>query len=235
MAPAIAGFVVFLYGFKALFVLAGIIYLISAIPLFYLPEFPFNDKFSFGTFVKLVRKYPHYLVAEIFENVREDAEGIIWPVVVYLNFRDVLSIGYIGTISGVGSILFVLLVGKYTDRINKQKLLAAGAFIMALIWVSRYYVSTPLPSYALTLVASFFAALILIPINSIVYGVAKREGAANFILFREFAVTIGRLLLWLFAFLVISSVNYIFIFTALACLGLVYISRSNLEDGLKGE
>lgn len=228
-APIIAAFIVLIFGFKALFIVAGIIYLISAIPLFYLPEFPFKEKIRIDNFVKLLKKYPQYIVAEVFENIREDAEAIIWPVFVYLSFRDILSIGYIGTISGIGNILFVLLIGKYADKMDKRKLLGAGALVMIAIWIFRLFVSAPFPAYAFTLVSAFFAALILIPINTIVYGVAKREDAPTFILFREFGVTLGRIILYIFAFLVLSSINYIFIFTAIACLGLFYLSRKNLE------
>lgn len=228
-APAIAALIVLFLGFKILFIVAGAIYLLSAIPLFYLPEFPFKEKIRMAGFVRLLKEYPQYIAAEVFENIREDAEAIIWPVFVYLSFRNILSIGYIGTISGIGGILFILLVGKYTDKTDKRKLLGAGALIMALVWILRLFAGAPFSAYALTLVSAFFAALILIPINTVVYGVAKREGAPTFILFREFGVTLGRVILYIFAFLVFSSMNYIFIFTAAACLGLLYLSQKNLE------
>jgi MFS family permease len=228
-APIIGACIVLFFGFKALFIFTTILYLISAIPVLYLPEFPFEEKIHIKRFFQLLREYPHYIVAEIFENIREDAEGIIWPVFIYLTFRNILSIGYIGTISGVGAILFNLLVGKYTDKIDKRKLLSAGALIMVVIWTFRFFATTPTIAYSLTLVAAFFGILIMIPINTMVYGLAKREGAPTFILFREFGVTLGRVVLYIFAFLAIQSINYIFIFTALACLGLFYLSRKNLE------
>jgi hypothetical protein len=228
-SPILAAFIVIFLGFKALFVFAGFIYLISAIPLFYLPEFLFKEKIQIGNFLKLLKKYPHYIIAEIFENIREDAEGIIWPVFVYLSFRNILSIGYIGTISGIGEIIFLLFVGKYTDKIDKRKLLKIGASVMSIIWILRFFISSQISFYIFSLAASFFASLILVPINTIVYGTAKREDAPTFILFREFGVTLGRLILYIFAFFVLSSINYIFIFTAIACLGLMYLSRKNLE------
>lgn len=228
-APTIAAFIVFYFGFQSLFILSAIIYLISSIPLFYLPEFPFKEKIHIRRFFQLLKEYPQYIAAEVFENVREDAEGIIWPVFIYLSFKNILSIGYIGTISSIGGILFIWLVGKYTDKIDKRKLLGAGSIIMALIWVLRFFAVNQIFAYILTLAASFFNALIMIPINTIVYGVAKREGPPTFILFREFGVTLGRIVLYLFAFLVIQHLNYIFAFTALACLGLYWMSRKNLE------
>jgi len=103
---------------------------------------------------------------------------------------------------------------------------------MLIIWALRFFAVTPIIAYSLTLASAFFGVLIMIPINTIVYGLAKREGAPTFILFREFGVTLGRTALYIFAFFVIYSINYIFIFTALACLGLFYLSRKNLETPL---
>jgi len=229
LAPVIGAFVVVLFGFKSLFLLTGAIYLISVIPVLYLPEFPFKEKIHIRRFFQLLKERPHYIAAEIFENIREDAEAIIWPVFVYLAFRNILSIGYIGTISSIGVILFNLIVGRYTDKAGKNKLFGAGALIMVVIWVLRFFTTTPLVAYSLTLAAAFFGVLIMIPINAIVYGLAKTEDAPTFILFREFGVTLGRVLLYIFAFFVIQSINYIFAFTAIACLGLLYLSQKNLE------
>jgi MFS family permease len=229
LAPLIASIIVFFYGFKSLFVFAGTIYLISTIPLFYLSEFQFKEKVRMNRFFQLLKEYPWYFLAEIFENIREDAEEIIWPVFIYLSFHSILSIGYIGTLSGVGGALFVLFIGKYSDRTDKRKLLSIGAIIMFVIWIFRFFVNTPLSIYIFTLLAAFFTTLLKIPLNTVVYDIAKEEGAPTFILFREFAVTIGRTLLYLFAFLILSSVHYIFIFTAFACLCLFYLSHKNLE------
>jgi len=229
LAPLIGAFIVFHFGYKALFVFSSLVYLVSTIPLYYLPELPFNEAFSIGKFVALVKEYPHYAIAEIFENIREDAEGIIWPVFIYLSFKNILAIGWLGTLESVGGILFIYLVGKYTDTIEKRTLLGTGAIIMTIMWVLMYFAHAPLYAYAITLVVSFFGALIMIPINAIVYGVAKREGAANFILFREVFVTIGRVILYAVALLALSSIQYVFIFVAAACLGLFFLSRTKLE------
>jgi MFS family permease len=228
-APVIAAFVISFFGFKYLFLLTAAIYLVSVIPVLYLPEFPFKEKIHVRRFFQLLRKYPRYIAAEIFENIREDAEGVIWPIFIYLAFRNILAIGYIGALSGVGAILFNLLVGKYTDKIDKRKLLGAGALIMVLIWILRFFPATQLIAYGLTLASAFFGILIIIPINTMVYNIAKREGAPTFIIFREFGVAIGRIALYVFAFFVIKSMDYIFIFAALACLGLLYLSKKNIE------
>lgn len=228
-APIISAVVIINSGFKNLFIISGIFYFISAIPLLYLPEFYHVSSLNLDKFKTLFKEYKNYFVTEIFINMKEDAEGKIWPIFVYLSFRDFLSIGYVGTISMIGGILFTLLVGKYTDRFNKMSLFGIGSIILSLIWLLRFFVTSQIFVYVLTIMATFFEPLILIPIRSIVYNYAKREGPQTFILFREFANLTGRLLLYLFAIIFIASIKYVFIFVSLACVGLFIMSRMNLE------
>ena len=230
LAPIAAAFIVLFFGFKMLFVFTAVIYLASAVPVLYLPEISFKEKMMIRDLFKLLKKYPHYIVAEMLENLREEAEGVIWPVFVYLAFRNILSIGYIGAASGVGLVLFDLLVGKYADKIDKRKLLGAGALVLAMIWILRLFFVTPLAAYALTVAASFFGVLAVIPLTAMFYGNAKRESAPTFIIFRELGIMFGRVILYAIAFLVIGSMNYIFIFAALICLGLFFLSKKNIES-----
>ncbi len=227
--PIISAVIVVYYGFKNIFIISSVLYFISIIPILYLPEFESKGRLKFDQFKKLLTKYPRYFVAEILVNMKEEAEGRIWPVFVYLSFMNVLSIGYLGTIGAIGSITFMFFVGRYTDKIDKRKLLGYGSVILAIIWFARFFTITPLIAYVLTLTVSFFDVLILIPMRTVVYSIAKHEGPHSFILFREFANAGGRILLYFFAFLMISSIKYIFICIALVCVALLYVTRRELE------
>ncbi len=228
-APAVGGFVAVFFGFKDLFILAGVVYFISIIPLLFLPEFPYRSRLNLGKIVDLIKGYSKYFWADTIENLREDAEGIVWPIFVYLSFKSVLSIGYIGTLGSIGSALFIFFVGKYSDKSDRKKMMAGGAIIIAAIWFTRFFVTSPIVSYATTLAVGFFEALILIPLNSVVYNTAKVEGGAQFILFREFAVVAGRIFLYTIALLLIYNIRYVFILPALVGLYFIYLSRKNLE------
>src|SRR3989344_3103687 len=234
-APIVSAVLIGSFGFKVVFVIAVMIYLFSVIPLFYLPEYSFKEKMSLSNFASLFKKYPRLFFVAALEDIRGEAEGIIWPIIIYLSLRNILSVGYVGTISAVGAVLFVLLVGSYADKIDKRKLLGSGALIVAIIWALRMATSSAVASYALTLAASFFAALTLVPISSIMYGVAKRESVSTFILFRESSGVVGRLVLFSLALLLVSSINYIFLLPALACLGTWILSTKNLGDGLQSK
>ncbi len=231
-APFISGFMVIYFGFQSVFILAGAIYLLSALPLLSLPEFPYKETLKLRNVFALSKKYHKYVAADIFENLREDAEAIIWPIFVYLSFRSILSIGYIGTIDSMGSVLFLLLVGKYADRMDKRKLMMAGAAIITAAWIIRFFAHTPIAFYMITLGVAFFEALILIPLNTVVYDAGKHEGGATFILFREFPVIIGRIIIYASALLLVSNLRYIFVVAAIAGVCLFYASSKRLEVNL---
>ncbi len=231
-APVIAGFIAVFLGFKDLFIVAGIIYFISALPLLFLPEFSYKSRLKINKIIELFKGYRQYFWADAIENLREDAEGIVWPVFVYLSFKSILSIGYIGTLGAIGAALFMFFVGKFSDRANRQKIMMSGAVIIAILWVIRFFVITRVAFYATTLSVGFFEALILVPLNSVVYKTAKNEGGPQFILFRELAVVVGRTVLYVAAILLAFDVKYVFILPALAGFYFIHLSRKKIGTKL---
>jgi MFS family permease len=228
-APLISSLVIVLFGFRSLFIVSALIYLCSIIPLLSLEEHPNNAVFNWSDLIRLTRSYPYYVWAELIENIREDAEGIIWPIFVFLTFKNILTIGYVETIASIGAILFSLFVGKAADRSEKSKLLYFGVLIIGSIWIIRLFVHSEFSFYALSLAVGFFESLIMIPLNAVVYSVARKEGGANFILFREFIVAVGRIMLYIFALILVNNIRYIFLLPAVSSLYFLYVAKKNLS------
>lgn len=214
LGPLIGGFIAALGGFSLLIVVSAIVYIISAIPLLWLPELEFPVNLQFSKFKNLFVKYPRYFLTEFVENIREEMEGIIWPIIVFMVFKDVFSIGVVGAFLGFGSFLFMLLIGNFADRLDKKSFIKIGAIIMIAIWVSRYFFQGPIPYYLLTLAAGFFGALIVIPFSTFYYNLSRKENIAEFIIFREIPITLGRIVIYSLAFLLIGNIKITFLITA---------------------
>ncbi|MBI3572453.1 hypothetical protein HY091_02910 [Candidatus Kaiserbacteria bacterium] len=211
LAPILGGLVAVRYGFPALFVLGGMFLLVALIPLFFIPELSVSASFNFKTFLSIFERFRRYTFIEFAENIRQELEAVVWPLFIFLVFRNALSVGFIGTLAAIGSILFTLAIGKYTDKINPKIFMRIGAVLMALIWLLRYALPTaPLLLYASTLAAGFLACLIEVPFASFVYTSAKQTNVAEFILYREFPVTLARIVIYSTA-LVIASVTNLFL------------------------
>lgn len=215
--PLVGGVVAFHYGFPALLALGGCIFLISIIPLIWVPELTTTSELNFSIFAGLFRQFRRYTFVEFFENIREELEGIVWPLFIFLTFQNALSVGLIGTLAGVGSIIFTLLIGRYTDRINPKIFMRTGAILMVGIWLIRFaWPDIPTLLYASTVAAGLLGCLIVIPFTSYVYGSAKRTNVVEFIVYREFPVTLARIVVYSIALLIVTNVTNLFLVGAAA-------------------
>jgi MFS family permease len=209
--PLVSSIIIVLLGFDSLFILSGIVYLISFYPLFKLPELNNNFSFDFSRYKLLFKNYRRYFWAEFLENIHEEAEAIILPIVIFITIKSVISIGVVNTLTPIGGILFTFLVGKLSDNQNKQKLMRLGAFIMILCWLVRFIFPNAMIFYIVSIIVGFVEALVLIPFSSIIYSYAKKENPVEFLLFRESAVALSRVFVYLSAIILADRIISSFI------------------------
>lgn len=221
--PLIGSFVILYGGFPSLLMLSGAVFVISAIPLFWIPELDPPVRVRLRDILQLTRAHPHYIFIEFFENMREEAENIIWPVFVYLTFGSILSIGIVGALVSLGSVLLMFSIGKRIDTAETKTYMRLGACIMAAVWIARVFVHDQIAFYALTLAAGFFGGLIVIPWNTYIYRIAKKKNPPAFIVFREFVLAVTRLCSYALAVFFAFHLRDLFPFIAAACVLLLLL------------
>ncbi|MEI7498538.1 MAG: MFS transporter [Candidatus Falkowbacteria bacterium] len=205
-------------GFSALFLFAGIIYLISIIPVIFMAKIPIVVNINFDRILTYLRNYKKYFVAEFFQGISSEVEGYILPIFLFLTFNDILTIGFIGTFLSLGSAIFTLFIGKLSDKIDRKQMLRAGALAMILIWVGRYFSINQISFFMLSIASGFLGALISVPFNSIFYINAKKSDVEDFVIFREIPISLGRVVLYSTGLLLVSQVKITFLFSMAAYL-----------------
>lgn len=187
LGPLVGGLVAVRFGFPALLALGAVVYATAIIPLMCIPELTVQVRMRGAVFANLFQQLKRYTFIEFVENIREELEAIVWPLFIFITFRSALSVGIVGTLAGVGSILFMFLIGHYTDKVNPKIFMRIGAVLMVLIWVARF-VSPPLQIifYTLTVLSGFFACLIEVPFTSFIYTTANQRNSTEFLVYREF-------------------------------------------------
>jgi MFS family permease len=208
--PLIGGFIATILGFKVLFGFTFLILLTSVIPFIGSKSIKTKFTFKLSRGIQLFKKYPKYFFAEIFDNIGEEVEAIIWPIFIYLSLLNIASVGIAGTLLGFGSIAFTLFVGKISDKFNKKKIIKTGAILLFIVWLLRYLSGSELSIYILTVLAGIFTVLLLIPYNSLLYSIGKRDAMDEFFVFREIPVVIGRIAILSLALLFISNIKITF-------------------------
>ncbi|MCX6796701.1 MAG: MFS transporter [Candidatus Falkowbacteria bacterium] len=213
IGPIIGGVIAYFFGFKLLFFLAIIIFLLSVGP--YLNVKQTKTKFSLRIFdvIKLYKKYPKYFWAEVIDNIGEEADGIIWPIFIFLFVGSVVSVGAVGTLVGLGSFIFTFFIGQSTDKYNKKNILKWSAIFFTLIWLFRFFINNEFLFYVSTLLAGFTMTMFIIPFTALIYNTAKENNknkVEEFIVFREIPVAIGRIIIFSLALLFVSNIKLLF-------------------------
>ncbi len=224
-SPLIGGFIIIRSGFQFLFVLAFVVYFFSVVPVFFLSKFKTKVNLNWRRLCDLFTRYPRYFFAEIWENVGEEVGGIIFPLFVFLVMKNFITIGWLGTLAGLGAAIFTYIVGHLADKTPKPKILLIGSLSLGALWLGRYFWPTPWFFYSSSLIFGFLMALILVPFGSIIYSLAKKDTAEEFIIFREIPVLLGRLFVYFSALIFISHLEIIFLLTALSLIPFYFISR----------
>ena len=212
--PLISSFIIIYFGFNYIFLISAIVYLIALYPLFRISDIRVNFSFNPKIYFDLYIKYRRYFWAEFLDNFREEVEGIILPIVIFLTIKSIISVGIISTLAPIGSIIFTYLIGKLSDKKNKNILMRFGAISMIFIWLIRFFFPNSIVFYSASIVVGFLEALVLIPFTSIIYTNAKKENTLEFLLFRESSVGIARIFVYVIAIIFASNIINTFLLPA---------------------
>lgn len=220
--PLIGAGITYFFGFKALFLFAGIIYAIPVIPFFFIEKIPAEVNINFERILDYTRRYKKYFFAELFLSISDDIEYYVVPIFIFLTFRNIFSIGILTTFLSLGSAIFMMIVGKYSDKREKHKLMRIGAIAMMIIWLGFYFVTSQVAYFVLSFFSGFLGALISIPFRSIFYINAQDNHVEDFIIFREIPLSIGRVLLYGVGLFLVDQIKIIFLFSLLPFLYLMF-------------
>lgn len=217
------GLIAAVLGFKWLFIATFVISLFSLIPLFL--SFDLRDKFKFKPsqgFAYFIRR-PKLLIADMLDNIGGEAEGIIWPIFVFLIAQDTLSVGYVGTLIALGSFIFTVFVGKMSDKHDEKKLIRLAVPFLLLIWLLRTQISGIFFMYISSLVAGSLLALFAVPYTRMLYAEAKRDRNESFFIIKEVPTVIGRLIILGLFFLFANHITWLFPIAGVAYLYFLFL------------
>lgn len=223
LGPLIGAGLIKFFGFQILFGIAFLVIIFSVLPILKVDIKKVRFDLDWKKSVKLFRKYKKWMIAELFDNFGGETEGIIWPVFIFLTSASVISVGFIGALIPVGSVIFALLVGKWVDKGDYKFYMKMGALSLLIVWLIRFIADSTMVYYATTVVAGFCLSLLIIPFSSKMTKIAKREVAEEFIIFREIFFFVGRMILFLTALALLGNIKMLFPLAGLTYLYFLFL------------
>jgi MFS family permease len=143
LGPLLGGLVVEAFSFPALFVVVGILILLSNIPLLRDPAPPVIEPYRIRDVYAQVwqRGVPRQLLANL--GYGEELLALtVWPVFLIIVVQDFAKLGALIAAGSLITALVTLAAGKLTDRRNKSNLIQLGSSFQAMFWMLRTLVRT---------------------------------------------------------------------------------------------
>jgi len=230
VAPLIGGLVIALGGFETLLVVVLFLVVASTFPIFnmrhherhFVPPLKmiFRDFFSKG--------FRKDLVAFLGAGAENVGSALVWPIFFF---------GLVGSFAGLGaltsglvliSIMVTLWLGRVVDKRGKRRVLRAGAYSQSVLWGVRAVTQTVPQAFAAQAAARVAAEFLWIPFDTIVYANASAGNPFEYVILREWALNLGRLLtLVLMAILLLAGVGWLgsFGLAAMGALLTIFMAR----------
>lgn len=223
--PVVAGFLITKFSFNLVFIIAIILYLSAGIPYLTLPRT--KERFSWGvleTFKKFFSRKNKKLVIANMANGAENMVGlIIWPIFIWqLLEGDYLKVGILSSMIVFIAIILQLIVGRYTDLFNKEKMLRYGSIFCAIGWIVKIFVLTSFQIFFAGAYHSFARIFKNTPFDTMNYEIIADQGhlVDEYTVLKEMAIHAGKILMLTFAIIVALSfgLNWTFALAAIASL-----------------
>ncbi len=192
LGPLVGGIIISLAGFKIVFGLVLVILLLSILVLGGSTENHINYNFSVRSILN--RKHWKDSLFFVSRGTHVIAEGVIWPLFVFVILGSYASLGAMGSLLSVVSIALLWSVGKYSDHANKRRIVRVATVFDSLVWIIRGIVTTTGEVFAMTGIAALTHGVRESPLGAMEYDKARGQVAAYFVS-REIFVCLGRVLL----------------------------------------
>ena len=205
----IAGLILKFMGFSTLFVLTIILFVLSVAPLFMTNDYKSRFKFRLGDFTPRLNK--RISAAFFLRGILIMTELVIWPLFIFMEFSDFVSVGLAAALSGLGISLFTMVMGRLSSRVDRGKMMKAGALGYAVVCLSRLFMTTVLEAFLLSFLGGMFLTIITITVFSSFCDFARGRKILSRVVFRELWLNSGKILALFVLLALFLPLSFIFV------------------------
>lgn len=205
IGPLIGGLILQFFGFRVLFIVVSLLTLASNLPMLITKEyFEVTPFYYFKAWKRLFSKENrrHFLA-----QLGYGEEWIvlcIWPIFIFLIATDYLGLGIISALSTLVATIVLIIVGRLTDKNDKQAILKFGTIFYFFSWLLKLVSRTPLGIIFLDTYSRVAKNTVALPITASVYHDAQDVSVMGTIVFFEMSLVIGKILAILGCMIILS-------------------------------
>jgi MFS family permease len=223
ITPIIGALIMTYLGFNIVSIFSIFFILLSSIPLFYLDKIKSRKSIDFKVVLNYFKSHKKFFIGNSIENILGEANGVIWPIFVYITLKDIISVGFVGILITLGTMIFTYFVGHYVDKKDGHTLLKIGGILFFIVWILRIYYNSPIFLYVISILAGFLAIMIGMSVQKLTYDfAAEKKDSEDFIFFSEISNVFGRSILYIMVIIFSLKFTTAFVLAAIASLFFVF-------------
>ncbi len=207
LGPILAGFIISIWGYGALFITVSLIFLLSNVPTLITKEKVVKKFFSYtGAYQYLLDKKNRRVALSFLGFGEEFVSMVIWPIFIYVIIENVFDLGLIVGLSILITSLITLYIGRLSDFANRRKILGWGASFYAFSWFFRMFITSQFGVFFVNSFAQLARNVIGVPMMAIIYEESRRHHTMHKIVLFEMSLVVGKILTMLAIYLLLTFV-----------------------------
>ncbi len=219
--PLVGGTLITFFGFNWTFALACVILAGAIFPLFMSYEYKSKFKYKFrDMFMK--RNMP-LLDDFIFQGILVAATVVLFPIYIFLISASYEITGAVASFAGIGIALSAFLIGKYTDKVGKIKMMRIGGALNLVLWLFLMFAKIPILIYITSFFMGFFLYALSIPLLAFFCDKLGEHEHTEFMAFREIGLSAGRVIFFFLLLFFSLEAKFTMVFAMAAIASLYFI------------
>ena len=235
IAPLIAAWIIVQFGYSQLLLVSAIIYLLSCLPVMGFKKIPEKYEFNFRVSLKCLfhKKNRHFFWCFVSRGAESVLSMIVWPIFIFLVLKgDYIETGAIASLIIFAEVLIQFLMGGFSDRFSRGKIVKFASVFYAMGWIFKVFVKSAFQIFVVSVYHNFMAIIMMTPLQTMMYESAGQDEhmADEYVVLREVALNIGRAII-LPIMLLMSywlPINYLFVVGVFAALIIPKIREKKL-------
>lgn len=213
VGPILAGFIIYEWGYGALFTLASIIFLASNIATLITREKFKPAGFSYKSAYKDLFSRENRQAFWAYAGYGEELIVlVVWPVFISIVISNMFDLGMIVTLATLVTTIVVLYIGKLSDSTNKRKILSLGSVFYSLAWFFRIFIVNTVGVFFVDTMSRLGKNVVSIPLVALTYEQAKdvedhkKRSVMSKVIFFEMSLVMGKLLAIVLVYILTSII-----------------------------
>jgi len=141
--------------------------------------------------------------------------GVLWPIFIWQMLNgEYIKVGILTSVITFIAVILKLVMGDYTDKYNKRKLMRLGSVLYSLGWVAKMFITTAFQIFIASTYHSFALILLRTPFDALMYEKAADSGhyIDEYSTLREMYLQFGRIIVMVIVLILLNFLSLILVF-----------------------